>query len=190
MATRATENQQDLVDVIVEDHRTVERAFAEYEQGGMSAEQQRDLLDYIIIELMRHAVAEEHYLYPVAREALSDGDRIADREIQEHAEAEEVMVILEDLEPDDPQFDRRTRELIADMRAHIQEEESDLLPRLREACSAEQLRKLGGKVVKMKQAAPSIPHPASGERPPAEMMLDPGAGMIDRMREAMQTSRG
>lgn len=42
-------------------------------------------------ELVRHSVAEEQFMYPAARKHLEGGDQIADHEIEEHAEAEEVM---------------------------------------------------------------------------------------------------
>ncbi|WP_405427915.1 hypothetical protein [Micromonospora sp. NBC_00617] len=49
--------------------------------GGHSPEYRRQLTDVVIAELVRHAVAEEAYVYPTARKALPDGDQIADHEI-------------------------------------------------------------------------------------------------------------
>lgn len=59
----ATETRRDLIDELVKDHREVEQAFADYERGGLSDEQRRNLIDHIITELVRHSVAEEQYLY-------------------------------------------------------------------------------------------------------------------------------
>lgn len=74
-----------LVDVIVADHRQVDRAFADLEDGGGSSRQRRELADHVIAELVRHSVAEEQYLYPAVRDILPDGDEVADKAIEEHA---------------------------------------------------------------------------------------------------------
>lgn len=177
--------QGDLVDVLVKDHRAVESAFEEYERGGLSEQERQGLVDHIITELVRHSVAEEQYLYPTARKSLPDGDSVADREIREHAEAEEVMKQLEGMEPSDAEYDGLVRKLIEDIRHHVDDEERDLFPRLRGSCSAEQLRELGSKITKAKEWAPTRPHPSAPDKPPANMILDPGAGMVDRLRDTL-----
>ncbi len=177
--------RNDLIDVIIQDHRNVESAFRDYENGGLSQEQLRDLAAYIIIELVRHSAAEEQYVYPAAREVLPDGDDIADHEIQEHAEAERVMKELEGVHPGDPAFDRLTRQLIDDIRHHVGDEEQDLLPRLKNNCTPEQLQDLGTKFLLAKDSAPTRPHPSAPDRPPANLILDPGVGMVDRLRDAL-----
>ena len=181
----ATRQQGDLVDILVTDHNEVEKAFTEYERGGLADERRRNLVDHIITELVRHSVAEEQYLYPAAREVLPDGNKLADEEVKEHAEAEKVMKQLESLDPSESEFDRLTRQLISDIRHHVSEEEGELFPRLQQACTSEQLMDLGKKISMAKQSAPTRPHPSAPDKPPANMILAPGAGMIDRMRDAL-----
>ncbi|MGW5649506.1 hemerythrin domain-containing protein [Saccharopolyspora sp. NPDC003752] len=183
--TRATRHSGGMVDVLVTDHREVEQAFADYERGGLSDEQRRELVDHIITELVRHSVAEEQYLYPTARETLPNGDEVADKEIAEHAEAEEVMKRLESMDVADAGFDDLMAQLIRDIRQHVEEEERDLFPRLEQACNADELMDLGKKIQAAKKTAPTRPHPSAPDRPPANMILDPGVGMIDRMRDAL-----
>ncbi|GAA3726410.1 hemerythrin superfamily protein [Spinactinospora alkalitolerans] len=180
-----TEQSPDLIGVIVSDHRDVERVFTELEQGDLAPERRKELTDHVITELVRHSVAEEQYMYPAARKALADGDRIADHEVQEHAEAERVMKDLEGLDPGDARFEELLATLIRDIRHHVSDEENDLLPRLREACSQQELAELGQKVLQAKKNAPTRPHPSAPDTPPANRILDPGAGMIDRMRDAL-----
>jgi hemerythrin-like domain-containing protein len=139
----------------------------------------------VITELVRHSVAEEQYLYPVARRALPGGDKIADHELEEHAEAEQVMKELERTDTDDPKYDDLTRKLIDAIRHHVEDEESDLLPKLRDACDAGELRELGEKFENSKKLAPTRPHPSAPDRPPANKILGPGVGLIDRMRDAL-----
>ncbi len=178
-----TAHQQDIVDDIITDHREVEEVFAEIEKGAGG--KKRDLVEHVIVELVRHSVAEEQYLYPAARRVLSDGDKIADHELKEHAEAERIMKSLEETDAEDPKFDALTRELIDAIRHHVEDEEKDLLPKMREACDSAELRELGEKFQNAKKMAPTRPHPAAPDRPPANKILGPGVGLIDRMRDAL-----
>ncbi|WAL67490.1 hemerythrin domain-containing protein [Amycolatopsis cynarae] len=177
--------ESDLISVITTDHREVERIFTELESQQGTPEHRRALADHVIIELVRHSVAEEQFVYPAARRALDNGDELADHEIEEHAEAERVMKDLEDVPATDARFDELLGKLMADIRHHIGDEETDLLPKLRQACSAEELQELGEKVLRAKKLAPTRPHPSAPDTPPANRILGPGAGLIDRMRDAL-----
>lgn len=179
-----TQTETDLVTVITEDHRAVERVFTELEREP-HAGNRKDVTDHVIAELVRHSVAEEQYMYPAAREYLQDGGRIADHEIEEHGEAEKVMKQLERKEPGDPEFESLLAKLIADVRHHIQDEETDLLPRLRAACTPEELQRLGEKVLAAKKIAPTRPHPSSPDQPPANRILGPGVAFVDKIRDAL-----
>lgn len=175
----------DMIDMLIQDHRAVEKAFTELESGRGSSEQRRDLADHIITELVRHSIAEEQYLYPTAREALPNGDELADHEISEHAEAERVMKDLEKADAGGSEFDDLASSLISAIRHHVTDEENDLFPKLRSACSGTQLMELGEKIQQAKQTAPTRPHPAAPDRPPMNKILAPGAGLVDRARDAL-----
>ena len=184
MASR-TETHRDMIDLLLEDHREVERLFAELETGAGHPQHRRDLADTVVAELIRHAVTEEEYLYPTARKALPDGDKIAEHEIAEHAEAEHTLKDWEGIPADDPRFDVLCRKLTSEIRHHIQDEESDLFPRLRSACTKEQLTDLGRKMEIAKLVAPTRPHPNAPDRPPWNKILAPGTGFTDRVRDAL-----
>jgi len=178
------EADTDLIRVIIEDHREVEKAFEELEMLTGHAEGRKDLVDHVIAELVRHSVAKEQFMYPVARSRLPDGDEIADYELSEHARAEAVMKELEGLGPESPHFERLLKRLMEDVRRHIAEEELDLLPRLQAACDREELQDLGYKVKEAKEFAPTRPHPHAPVKPPANLILGPGVGFIDKIRDA------
>jgi hemerythrin superfamily protein len=178
-----TAHKHDLVDDIMTDHREIEAVFSQIEGG--SDDGKRDLVEHVIAELVRHSVAEEQYLYPTARRVLPDGDELADHELEEHAEAEEIMKAIEKADAQDAEFDELVGKLIDEVRHHIQEEEGKLLPKLRAACDAAELDELGEKFEKSKKMAPTRPHPSAPDRPPANKILGPGVGLIDRMRDAI-----
>jgi hemerythrin superfamily protein len=180
-----TQTRSDVVTVLTDDHRAVEHVFRELESRQGDMQHRRALTDHVIAELVRHSVAEEQYLYPAARKALPDGDTVADHEISEHAEAERTMKDLDGLDPTDPRFDELLDKLMTEIRHHVEDEETDLFPRLRQTCSETELVDLGEKIVRAKRAAPTRPHPSAPDKPPMNKILAPGAGLIDKVRDAL-----
>jgi hemerythrin superfamily protein len=178
--------QKDLIDDIITDHREVENAFKQIE-NTKDIGIRRQLVEQVVTELVRHSVAEEQYLYPTTRRVLPDGDEIADHELEEHATAEEIMKQLQRIEgqAEDVEFSALVRKLIKEVRHHIEEEEAGLLPKLRNACDAAELGELGEKFENTKKVAPTRPHPLVPDKPPANKILGPGVGLIDRMRDAL-----
>jgi hemerythrin superfamily protein len=176
--------QRDIVEVLEHDHREVEELFDQIEQAT-DPKQRRELTDDVTIELIRHAVAEEQYLYPATREHLPDGDKLADKEIDEHSEVEEALKALEGMDAEDPEFMYKFREMSNSVRQHLKEEEEDLFPRLRKHASADELLDLGEKVERAKKVAPTRPHPSAPDTPPLNKILAPGAGLVDRIRDKL-----
>jgi hypothetical protein len=107
------------------------------------AKDRRLYADQATMELVRHSVAEEMYLCPAVREHVPGGDALADKELQDHAQAEQLMKDLEGCPPDDPEFDRLVGMLMSEIRAHVADEEQNLFPRLRAPCPPEALDGLG-----------------------------------------------
>ncbi|MDA4889931.1 hemerythrin domain-containing protein [Streptomyces sp. MS2A] len=175
----------DVTAELTTDHREVEELFGKIEALPPGDGQRKKYADQAVIELVRHSVAEEAYLYPAVREFLSDGDTIADKEIEDHAEAERTMKALEGVDASDAEFDRLIGELMAEIRSHVRDEEDNLFPRLRSAATEDQLVKLGEKVRQAKKTAPTRPHPSAPDKPPANKLLAPGTGMVDRVRDAL-----
>ncbi|MEU5275546.1 hemerythrin domain-containing protein [Streptomyces asoensis] len=178
-----------VIDELVTDHREVEEYFARIEALPSGAKDRKLFADQATMELVRHSVAEEAYLYPAVREHVPGGEALADKELEDHTRAERLMKDLEGRKADDPEFDRLVGLLMREIREHVADEEQNLFPRLRAVCPAEALDDLGDKVRKAKKTAPTRPHPAAPDKPPANKMLAPGVGMVDRLRDAL-TGRG
>jgi hypothetical protein len=180
--------EPDVVDVLTADHAKVEGWFRDYEQTP-SAVDRRRLTTNIIIELVRHAEAEEMYVYPRARFVLPDGRRIIDREIAEHAEAERLMRRLERLKPMDEAFDPLVRDLMGVIRGHVREEEEGWFPQLRKLMPAADRRRLAELVEGAKVVVPTRPHPRAPDRPPLNVLLGVGTGVADRARDLLSGRR-
>lgn len=167
------------------DHRELEELFARIEAQPVDHPQRRALANRLTAELVRHSVAEEMHLFPALRKNVRDGKGLAAEELAEHAQVEQVLKDLEGLHANDPQFDDTVAKLKSEVASHIDEEEHDLFPKLAASCSPEKLDELGELVRRSKETAPTRPHPLLPDTPPANKLLAPGAGLVDRVRDLL-----
>lgn len=167
------------------DHRMVEQLFRNYYSAASGA-QRRGVVELLIRELSKHAALEELMVYPLARQVLPDGARLVDEHLGEHMAVKQTLAELDGLREDD----ERTEELIAQLRRdveeHVREEETEFLPKLREAVDERQLDELGQALVKAKQTAPTRPHPHAPDKPPMLALAGPVAAAYDRFRDRLQ----
>jgi len=187
-----SDEQQDVIDILTQDHREVEAMFSELEalmqtRSGTDDDRRKDLVDQVTIELVRHSVAEEIAVYPKVKEKVSEEE--AERAKREHAEAEETMKRLENLEVDDAAFEEEIRKLMSEIRQHVAEEEGEMFPRMREILTTEELIDLGKRVEAIKKMAPTRPHPSVPNEPGPRLAAGPVAGMFDRLRD-LASGRG
>ncbi|MDD7918721.1 hemerythrin domain-containing protein [Actinomycetospora callitridis] len=190
--TTASQNRQstDLIDVLAAEHREVEGLFAELEaRFGASGPEVEDIAQRVVTRLVQHSVAEEVHLYPLVREVLDDGDALAEREIAEHDAAERTMKRLEALPARSADFWMTYRILTNLIAQHVGEEEQYLFPRLAAAVAKEDREQIGDRILSTEKTAPTRPHPASPSEGGALAALAPGAGLVDRLRDAL-TGRG
>jgi hemerythrin-like domain-containing protein len=176
----------DAVALLKADHRTVEDLFRRYESLGVEETEQRtDVVNAFIRELSVHAAIEEQVLYPEVKDVLTGGESMADEALHEHQEAKEMLAELDRMETTDPGFDTKVRALIADVRHHVDEEETEMLPQLASAVPAAKLAELGERMERAKAIAPTRPHPHAPSTPPGNLVAGPIAAAADRARDAI-----
>jgi hemerythrin superfamily protein len=174
----------DVVDILISDHRDV-TALIENIWSVRDPMIRRDLTDTAISELVRHAVAEEMYVYPAMRKYLADGEKSVEHDVEEHKELEQAMKQLEDVDVSSTQFDNALRRLETVLADHVQDEESEQFPELRRQVPREDLVELAGKVEAAKKLAPTRPHPGAPNSELFHKLVGPGVGMVDRLRDKL-----
>jgi hemerythrin superfamily protein len=179
-----TDNSQDVVDVLTADHRDVTALIGEI-WTIRDPMMRRDLTDTAISELVRHAVAEEMYVYPAMKKYLPDGEKAVEHDVEEHKELEETMKRLEDLDVSGPEFDEALRKLETVLADHVQDEESEQFPELRRAVPKDEMIELAGKVETAKKLAPTRPHPGAPNSEVFHKLVGPGVGLVDRLRDKL-----
>ena len=175
---------QDVVDILTLDHREMEELLDQIQRSFDTA-QRRDLTETLIAEVMRHAVAEEMYVYPAMEKRIPQGKEEADHDKEEHDQIVQVMKQLEDLDAADPVFLQRVRKLDELLRHHAKDEEADQFPKMRQHMSGEELVELGNKVENAKKLAPTRPHPSAPHSELFHKTVGPGVGMVDRLRDKL-----
>jgi hemerythrin superfamily protein len=174
----------DVIELLEHDHREVEQMFTEYEQAT-DPQERRTIVDKIIIELVRHAEAEEQAVYPMIRRHIENGDQAVEREIDEHSHAERIMKELDGMDPGDPQFGVLMQQLMTSIKEHVSEEENDVFPKFRAAVDQKELDRLAVTVKALKKILPTHPHPMAPDHPPFNALLAPGAALVDRVRDML-----
>ena len=175
---------RDVVDILTSDHREMVELLGEIEHTSDTG-RRRDLADTVIAEVMRHAVAEEMYVYPAIEEHVPDGKEEVEHDKQEHAEIVQLMKRMEDTDASAPAFMELVRQLEAMLRHHANDEESEQFPQLRAHIPGERLVKLGEQVQTAKKLAPTRPHPSAPHSELFHKTVGPGIGMIDRLRDKL-----
>ncbi|WP_337175880.1 hemerythrin domain-containing protein [Paludisphaera sp.] len=177
-------SSQDVADILTVDHREMMELIDQIKRTTDAGER-RDLADALIAEVMRHAVAEEMYVYPAVEEHVPDGAQHVRDDKQEHAQVVLVMKQMEDVEASDPVFMERVEDLERLLRHHIDDEESEQFPELRAHIPREKLVEMGEKVEAAKKLAPTRPHPSAPHSELFHKTIGVGVGMVDRLLDKL-----
>ena len=175
----------DAIELLKNDHRTVERLFSRYEDTTDQAEKTRDDLAHDMIhELSVHAVIEEEVFYPAVRLAVPDEEGDVLEALEEHHIVKWTLSELEKLDSTDERFHPKVTVLIEMVRHHVEEEEGEMFPQVRKALSDAQLDDLGNRLDAAKAKAPTHPHPRSPDTPPGNVVAGAVASVVDKARDA------
>ncbi len=160
------------IDMLLGHHDEIRRLFTEFE--GLSSrpsKRKEDLVAELITLLAKHAEVEEQVFYPAVRNEVDGQTDEVDESLEEHHAAEFQLHELDGLPSDTPRYDMKVHVLKENMLHHLEEEEEDLFPDVREALSEERLREIGAGMVEVWEVAPLRPHPSSPQSPPANVLL-------------------
>ncbi|MEV6415794.1 hemerythrin domain-containing protein [Kribbella sp. NPDC051718] len=129
----------DVVDLIMQDHREVERLFDELKNNP---DKRKGLVPVLTTLLSAHSRAEESAVYPAAAAEADEADDVAHSQ-EEHIEADQLLAELAATDPDSAAFDKALQNLVDAVTHHVEEEETKVLPGMRANLSQERLLELG-----------------------------------------------
>lgn len=167
------------------DHQEVEKQFRAFEGTTGKATWER-VAKAVVRDLSIHASIEEQIFYPAVTREVPDLAEIMLRSLESHNVVEWLCSAIESTSADDDRFGPRMTVLIDNVRLHVEEEEDDIFPEVRQALGRKRLTDLGELLAKAKAAAPTHPHPRLPDTPPANAMAGVVAGAYDKARDATE----
>ena len=122
----------EVTEMLREDHQKVKDLFEEFENAE-EAEDKLRIVRTALMELEIHAALEEEIFYPAVRAQIEEDDEhIMDEALEEHHVAKFIMRELQNMKPGDERFDAKFKVLAESVKHHIEEEESEILPKAEE----------------------------------------------------------
>lgn len=171
---------EDLITVLTEDHHEMRQLLTELQHLSPGEPLRRRLIDQLIIEMVRHSIAEECYLYPLVADRLPDGAKETETALAEHREIERFLQRLERPDLREDRLSRLLADLVPSLQDHLLDEEETLFPQVARLVSEDELVELGRLAVESKANAPS--RDCGPDRPLLQTLLETGAGLVDRLR--------
>jgi hemerythrin superfamily protein len=128
------------IELLESQHREVESLFSKLEKARSTASKTK-LFEQIADKLAVHAAIEEHHFYPAVKQKRTED--ILLESLEEHLAIKRVIADLLELEAGDETFDAKLKVLKEEVEHHVEEEESDLFPKVRALFEHDQLEAIG-----------------------------------------------
>ena len=148
----------DAIVLLKNDHKEIRKLFTQFEKAGENAHAAKGkLVDRMIELLTQHTYIENEVMYPRVRALLPELEDDVLESYEEHHVADVLVVELAAMKPDAERFTAKTTVLIENVRHHIEEEEQEWFPKVREALGRKKLRELGAEMLELRENAPRRP---------------------------------
>ena len=157
-----TQQSTDAIVLLKADHKEIRKTFADFEKAGDDAEKTKQRLVDKMIELLTvHTYIENEVMYPRVRALLPDLEDDILESYEEHHVADVLVMELAAMSASDERFTAKATVLIENVTHHIDEEESEWFPKVREGLSRTQLREIGAEIAEARERAPRRPEQPS-----------------------------
>jgi hemerythrin superfamily protein len=137
------------IDLLKMQHREVEKLFKKIETAG--PDEKEKLFDELADSLAVHASIEEQHFYPATKDSRTE--ELLQEAVEEHLSVKRIIADMLEMEPDDAQFDAKVKVLQEQVEHHVEEEETELFPKVQKLHSKDELEDLG---VLMEQTAEEL----------------------------------
>ncbi len=138
------------LELLKADHDELKRKYEDF-KSETEYDRRADLGSDILQMLDVHTTIEEEIFYPAA-EAIG-GDLVKTlvaKALAEHKSARNLLDELKVIDVKDEEYDLKMEALMSDVAAHIEEEEEDLFPEIKDNLNLKELERLGGEMMERK----------------------------------------
>jgi len=148
----------DAIVLLKEDHQEIREQFRRFSGAGPNAHVAKGKIVDKIIELLTvHTYIENEVMYPEVRTLLPDLEGDVLESYEEHHVADLLVAELAAMSPDAERFDAKVTVLIENVSHHMEEEEQNWFPKVREGLSRKDLQEIGARMIELKKTAPRSP---------------------------------
>jgi hemerythrin superfamily protein len=152
---------QDAIVMLKADHKEVRGLFREFQKPSTTPARRGRLVEQIIELLTVHTYIENEVMYPRVQALLPELEQDVLESFEEHHVADLLITELVTMSPSDERFEAKATVLIENVTHHMEEEEQEWFPKVREGLSRTQLRELGDELDAAKKRAPRRPEQPS-----------------------------
>lgn len=162
----------DAIVLLKKDHQEVRKLFREFEKAGENATVRKGQIVSKVIELLTvHTYIENEIMYPRVRDLLPDLEDDVLESYEEHHVADVLVTELFAMKPTHERFDAKTTVLIESVTHHMDEEEQDWFPKVREGLGRKVLQEMGADMLAAKKKAPRKPSQPSALKKTVDAVL-------------------
>lgn len=140
----------DVTELLEQDHRRVERLFQQYMQSN-----EPSVAGQICDELVLHTELEERLVYPVLGRDVEDGKELEREARAEHDEVDQLIKRLRQAGLSSDEAPGLVESMQAAVEHHVEEEETELFPKLRASLDSRRLEEMGEQLAEAKKRAQS-----------------------------------
>jgi hemerythrin-like domain-containing protein len=150
----------DAIVMLRDDHKEIRRVFREFERArDATPNKKQRLVDKMMKLLSEHTYVENEVMYPRVRALVPDLEDDILESYEEHHVADLLIEELAVLRPEDERFTAKAMVLVENVRHHMDEEENDWFPQVRDALGRKQLQEIGAQMKQARKDAPGPPEP-------------------------------
>ncbi|MEU1995673.1 hemerythrin domain-containing protein [Nocardia gamkensis] len=162
----------DAIVLLRDDHKAIRKLFREFEKAGEDATQTKGKVVKKIIEALTvHTYLENECMYPEVRKLVPELEDDILESYEEHHVADVLVTELSTMKPDDEHFTAKTTVLIENVDHHIDEEENEWFPKVRESLGRKQLQEIGARMQELRKKAPTSPAQPSALKKTVDAVL-------------------
>ena len=163
----------DAIVLLKNDHKEIRKLFTQFEKAGENAHAAKGKAVDRIIELLTiHTYIENEVMYPRVRALLPEVEDDVLESYEEHHVADVLVVELSTMKPTDERFTAKTTVLIESVEHHIEEEEQEWFPKVREGLGRKQLQEIGAEMQQARAKAPRRPSQPSALKKTIDALID------------------
>lgn len=160
----------DAIVMLRDDHKKIRKLIHAYRAGGERAPSggggevdesaaRGEIVRELLHELTVHSFIEDEVMYPEVRKlAPPDTGSMVLEFREEHHVADVLAAELDGMRQEDESFDAKARVLMDAVERHMDAEEKEWFPQVREALGRKVLQTIGARMAEVRERAPQRPH--------------------------------